>query len=272
MRVGDKIAPLHHPIFKPANLPDFLAVARKEGLMGHIKEKIADGRVLELVEQMLQAGVMESAKGWQPTDKGTPQGAVVSPLLSNIYLDGLDWKMARNGIEMVRYADDFILLCRSQQAAQEAMEQVQRWVEENGLQLHPSKTRLVNASLAGGFDFLGYHFERGMKWPRKKSMDKLKETIRQKTRRTEGRSMRTVCEDLSRTLRGWFGYFKHGKANVFANIDAYVRGRLRSILRKRNKKKGRGRGSDHQRWPNAYFHTLGLYSLKQAHAVVCRSS
>ena len=271
MRVGDKIAPLHHPIFKPANLPDFLAVARKEGLMGHIKEKIADGRVLELVEQMLQAGVMESAKGWQPTDKGTPQGAVVSPLLSNIYLDGLDWKMAENGIEMVRYADDFILLCRSQQEAQEAMEQVQRWVEENGLQLHPTKTRLVNASLAGGFDFLGYHFERGMKWPRKKSMDKLKERIRQKTRRTDGRSMRTICEDLSRTLRGGFGYFKHGKANVFESVDAYVRGRLRRILRKRNKKKGRGRGSDHQRWPNAYFTPMGLYSLKQAHAVVCRS-
>jgi len=137
--------------------------------------------------------------------------------------------------------------------------------------LHPSKTRLVNASLAGGFDFLGYHFERGMKWPRKKSMDKLKERIRQKTRRTDGRSMRTICEDLSRTLRGGFGYFKHGKANVFESVDAYVRGRLRRILRKRNKKKGRGRGSDHQRWPNAYFTPMGLYSLKQAHAVVCRS-
>ena len=240
--------------------------------MRRIKEKIADGRVLELVEQMLHAGVMESAKGWQPTEQGTPQGAVVSPLLSNIYLNALDWKMARSGFEMVRYADDFIVLCRSQQEAQEAVEQVQHWVEENGLKLHPIKTRLVDASLAGGFDFLGYHFERGMKWPRRKSMDKLKESIRQKTRRTEGRSMRTICEDLSRTLRGWFGYFKHSKANVFGRIDGYVRGRLRSILRKRINKKGRGRGGDHQRWPNAYFTTMGLYSLKQAHCVVCRSS
>jgi RNA-directed DNA polymerase len=254
-----------------ADLKGYFDSIPQEGLMERIKEKIADGRVLKLVEQMLHAGVMESAKGWQPTDKGTPQGAVVSPLLSNIYLDGLDWKMARDGYEMARYADDFIILCRSQQEAQEALEQVQRWVEENGLQLHPTKTRLVNASIAGGFDFLGYHFERGMKWPRKKSMDKLKETIRQKTRRTEGRSMRTICEDLSRTLRGWFGYFKHSKANVFGSVDAYVRGRLRSILRKRNKKKGRGRGSDHQRWPNAYFTTMGLYTLKQAHAVACRS-
>jgi RNA-directed DNA polymerase len=90
-------------------------------------------------------------------------------------------------------ATHLIVLCRSQQQAQEALEQVQYWAEENGLKLHPIKTRLVDASLAGGFDFLGYHFERGMKWPRKKSMDKLKESIRQKTRRTEGRSMRTIC-------------------------------------------------------------------------------
>ncbi len=240
--------------------------------MDRIREKIADGRVLDLVEQMLHAGVMDSAKGWQPTEQGTPQGAVVSPLLSNIYLDGLDWQMARNGFEMVRYADDFIVLCRSQEQAQEALEQVRRWVEENGLTLHPIKTRLVDASRAGGFDFLGYHFERGMKWPRRKSMDKLKDTIRSKTRRTDGRSLCAICEDLSRTLRGRFEYFKHSKANVFGPIDAYTRGRLRSILRKRRKKKGRGRGTDHRRWPNAYFSAAGLFSLKQAHAVACRSS
>ena len=172
---------------------------------------------------------------------------------------------------MVRYADDFIVLSRTQEQAQEALERVKDWVEANGLKLHPIKTRLVDASLAGGFDFLGYHFERGMKWPRKKSMDKLKDTIRKKTRRTDGRSMRAICEDLSRTLRGWFEYFKHSKANVFEPLDGYMRGRLRSILRKRRKKKGRGRGKDHQCWPNAYFSTMGLYSLKQAHAVVCRS-
>src|SRR6267378_3804181 len=102
--------------------------------------------------------------------------------------------MARRGFEMVRYADDFIVLCRTQEQAQEALERVKRWVEANGLKLHPIKTRLVDASLAGGFDFLGYHFERGMKWPRKKSMDKLKDTIRKKKRRTEGRSMRAICE------------------------------------------------------------------------------
>ena len=255
-----------------ADLKSYFDTIPQEGLMQRIKEKVADGRVLKLLEQMLQAGVMESAKGWQPTDQGTPQGAVVSPLLSNIYLDGLDWQMARNGFEMVRYADDFIVLCRNQEQAQKALEQVRRWVEENGLTLHPIKTRLVDASLAGGFDFLGYHFERGMKWPRKKSMDKLKETIRSKTRRTEGRSMRAICEDLNRSLRGWLEYFKHSKDNVFEPIDGYTRGRLRSILRKRSGKKGRGRGSDHHRWPNAYFSAAGLFSLRQVHVAACRSS
>jgi hypothetical protein len=141
-----------------ADLKSYFDSIPQEGLMERIREKIADGRVLKLVEQMLGAGVMDSVKGWQPTEQGTPQGAVISPLLSNIYLDGLDWQMARNGFEMVRYADDFIVLCRTQEQAQEALERVQRWVEVNGLKLHPIKTRLVDASLAGGFDFLGYHF------------------------------------------------------------------------------------------------------------------
>ena len=255
-----------------ADLKSYFDTIPQERLMDRVREKIADGRVLRLLEQMLQAGVMDSAKGWQPTEQGTPQGAVVSPLLSNIYLDGLDWQMAKGGFEMVRYADDFIVLCSSQQQAQEALERVRGWVEEKGLSLHPIKTRLVDASQAGGFDFLGYHFEQGMKWPRKKSMDKLKDTIRNKTRRTDGRSLKAICEDLNRSLRGWFGYFKHSKANVFESVDGYTRGRLRSILRKRMAKSGRGRGSDNHRWPNAYFTTMGLFSLRQAHHVACQSS
>ena len=269
-RVEELLKSGHHWVVD-ADLKSYFDTIPQEGLMERIREKIADGRVMELVEQMLGAGVMDSAKGWQPTEQGTPQGAVISPLLSNIYLDKLDWQMAQKGFEMVRYADDFIVLCRTQEQAQEALERVKDWVEANGLKLHPIKTRLVDASLAGGFDFLGYHFERGMKWPRNKSMDKLKDTIRKKTRRTQGRCMRAICEDLSRTLRGWYGYFKHSKANVFEQIDGYMRGRLRSILRKRRKKKGLGRGKDHQRWPNVYFTTMGLYSLKQAHRMECRS-
>jgi RNA-directed DNA polymerase len=255
-----------------ADLKSYFDTIPQDRLMGRIREKIADGRVLKLLEGMLQAGVMDSAKGWQPTEAGTPQGAVISPLLSNIYLDDLDWQLARRGYQMVRYADDFIVLCRTEEEAQEALELSKRWVEENGLRLHPIKTRLVDASRAGGFDFLGYHFERGMKWPRKKSMDKLRESIRSKTRRSDGRSMRIICADLNRTLRGWFEYFKHSKRNAYESVDGYTRGRLRSILRKRLGKKGRGRGIDHHRWPNSYFTTVGLFSLTQAHALACRSS
>jgi RNA-directed DNA polymerase len=240
-------------------------------LMERIGQKIADGRVLSLIESMLKAGVMEAAKGWQPTESGTPQGAVISPLLSNIYLDPLDWLMAQSGYEMVRYADDFILLCVSESQAQAALEKVREWVTKEGLTLHPEKTRIVEASRPGGFDFLGYHFERGMKWPRKKSMDRFKDTIREKTRRSQGRSMTKICQDLNRSLRGWFEYYKHSKATAFEAVDGYIRGRLRSILRARTRRRGKAQGPDHQKWPNAYFTAMGLISLKQAHQAACRS-
>ena len=240
-------------------------------LMERIGQKVADGRVLLLIESMLKAGVMEAAKGWQPTESGTPQGAVISPLLSNIYLDPLDWLMAQSGYEMVRYADDFILLCESQSQAQAALEKVRQWVTNEGLTLHPEKTRIVEAGRPGGFDFLGYHFERGMKWPRKKSMDRFKDTIRAKTRRSQGRSMTTICQDLNRSLRGWFEYYKHSKATAFEAVDGYIRGRLRSILRARTRRRGKSQGHDHQKWPNAHFTAMGLISLKQAHQAACRS-
>ena len=254
-----------------ADLKSYFDTIPHEQLMERVGEKVADGKVLSLIEGMLQAGVMDTDEGWQATQQGSPQGAVISPLLSNIYLNGLDWKMARKGFEMVRYADDFVVLCSSQEQAQAALEQIRQWVEENGLKLHPSKTRLVDASQRGGFDFLGYHFERGTKWPRKKSLDKLKDTIRSKTRRSSGRNIKAICKDLNRTLKGWFGYFKHSAPHVHESIDGYVRGRLRSILRKQRKGKGRARQTDQYRWPNSYFSAAGLYSLKQAHTAACRS-
>jgi RNA-directed DNA polymerase len=254
-----------------ADLKSYFDTIPQDRLMARIGEKIADGRVLELIETMLQAGVMEGLKDWQPTESGTPQGAVISPLLSNIYLDPLDWLMAKGGYEMVRYADDFIILCKSESQAQEALEKVREWVSKEGLSLHPEKTRIVDASQRGGFDFLGYHFERGMKWPRKKSMARFKDTIRGKTRRRQGRSMKRICEDLNRTLRGWFEYFKHSKANTFSTVDSYIRGRLRNILRRQAHKKGRAAGTDHKKWPNAHFTVLGLMSLKEAHYAACQS-
>src|SRR5438552_14407557 len=141
--------------------------------------------------------------------------------------------MAKNGREMVRYADDFVILCTSQQEAEEALAEVQRWMEQAGLTLHPTKTRIVNATVTGGFDFLGYHFERGYRWPRQKSLGKFKETIRQKTGRVRPGSLKTIIEEVNRSLSGWFEYFRHSVANIFQREDQWVRQRLRSILRKR---------------------------------------
>ena len=235
-----------------------------------VEEKVSDGRVIEVLKAMLSQKVMETAKSWMP-EEGTPQGAVISPLLSNIFLDPLDQKMAQTGVEMVRYADDFVILCRSEAEAKEALEEVRRWTAQAGLTLHPEKTRIVNADGRGGFDFLGYHFERGLRWPRRKSLDKLKDTIRRKTKRTNGNSLQAIIEDVNRTLVGWFEYFKHSHKTTFPPLEGWIRMRLRSILRKRSKRQGRGRGRDHQRWPNPYFAAHGLYSLVTARARICQS-
>src|SRR6185295_13930406 len=232
-----------------ADLKSYFDTIPHEGLLALVKERVADGRVMALVERFLQAGVMEESKGWRPTEQGTPQGGVISPLLANIYLNPLDRQMAAKGWEMVRYADDFVILCGSQAEAQGALAQVSAWVKEAGLTLHPEKTRVVDARAPGGFDFLGYHFEGGMKWPREKSLKKLKERVREKTSRLEGRSLSQIVTDVNRSLRGWYEYFQHSKANVFTNVDGYVRRRLRSMLRWRLDGRGKGIGAAHQRWP-----------------------
>ena len=244
-----------------ADLKSYFDSIPQDKLMAAVSEHVADGRILELIQKFLKQGVMESGKGWSPTDTGTPQGAVLSPLLANIYLNPLDHLMAKQGWQMVRYADDFVILCESQEEAQRALEAVSQWVGQAGLTLHPTKTRIVDASQPGGFDFLGYHFERGMKWPRKKSLDKFKEAIRAKTQRTRTDSMKTIIEEVNRSIGGWMEYFKHSIRHTFPPLDGWVRQRLRSIQRKRHKGSGRGRGRDHQRWPNAYFAELGLISL-----------
>ena len=244
-----------------ADLKGYFDSIPQDKLLQAVEKKIADGRVLRLLEKYLQQGVLESGRDWQPTGQGTPQGAVISPLLANIYLDPLDQQMAGRGREMVRYADDFIILCRSQAEAQEALAEVAAWVNEAGLVLHPQKTRIVNASQPGGFDFLGWHFERGWKWPREKSVTRFKEVLRDQTPRTDGRSLPMIIGGLNRRLRGWSGYFAGGNGDPYTRLDQWLRMRLRSILRKRERRKGRGRGLDHQRYPNACFAELGLISL-----------
>jgi RNA-directed DNA polymerase len=240
-----------------------------ERLMELVNKHIADGRVLGLIEAFLKAGVMGEVESWEP-EEGTPQGGVISPLLANIYLDPLDWLVAGNGLQMVRYADDMVVLCHGAQEAQRAMELIGRWMRDAGLQLHPEKTRIVDMRKAGShFDFLGYRFWRTRKGKigrliRPKSIKKLKATLKPQTRRANGQSMKAIIEKIQPVLRGWYGYFKHARTDVLKEIDGWVRNRLRAILRKRKKHRGRARGRDYHRWPNRYFDTLGLFSLEAA--------
>jgi RNA-directed DNA polymerase len=249
-----------------ADLKSYFDTIPHDRLMKHVEARIADGRVLSLITEYLNAGVLDTMNGWQPTERGTPQGAVISPLLANIYLNSLDHHMAALGFEMVRYADDFVVLCASREEAERALVVVQQWVADNGLTLHPDKTRVMDASQRGGFDFLGYHFERGYCWPSRRSLGKFKDAVRHATRRTNGQSLATIVAVLNPKLRGWYGYFCHSHWTTFGGLDGWVRMRLRSVLRKRHGRRGRGCGTDQQRWPNAYFHALGLYSLELSHA------
>jgi len=156
-----------------ADLKSYFDTIPHAALLARVKAKVVDSRILELVEQFLKQGVMEEVKGWSPTTVGTPQGGVISPLLANLYLDALDWKLHFGGWELVRYADDFVILCRTQAQAEEVLGVVRHWCDEAGLQLHPEKTRVVDMSEPGGFDFLGYHFEGTARWPREKSLARL---------------------------------------------------------------------------------------------------
>ena len=238
-------------------------------LRARVQSKVRDARVLALLDAFLQQPILEGLAQWT-VEEGTPQGAVVSPLLANLYLDPLDHAVAAAGYEMVRYADDFVILCRTAEEAQQALALVQRWTAAAGLRLHPTKTHLVDMQQPGGFDFLGYHFERDYRWPRTKSLRKLKDAVRQKTRRTHGHSLASIIADLNRTLRGWFEYFKHSHG-IFGVLDAWIRMRLRSLLRWRERRRGRARGRDSQRWPNAFFATQGLYSFADARALYRQS-
>ena len=252
-----------------ADLKSYFDTIPQERMLAKVRCRVADGRIIELLEGYLRAGVMESGKGWQPTEAGTPQGAVISPLLANLYLNELDHQMAQSGMEMVRYADDFVVLCRSEAEAREALAQIQLWVEEAGLQLHPTKTRVVNAAEPGGFDFLGYHFERyrdgsGKKWPRKKSLWKLRQAIREKTGRLRSDSLETIITEINPTLKGWYAYFRASLPSALAGVDGWVRRRLRSIVRSRRGRRGISKGRENAELTNQWFAARGLFSLVEA--------
>ena len=241
-------------------------------LLADIGQYVADGRVMGLLEAFLKQDILEGLARWTP-DQGSPQGAVISPLLANIYLHPVDVAMGKAGYEMIRYADDLVVMCRSEAEAHRALDFLRQLATGRGLVLHPEKTRLVDVSVAGeGFDFLGYHFERGTRWPREKSMRKVKDAIRVKTGRSNGHSLSYIIDDVNRTLCGWFEYFKHSHKWTFPAMDQWIRRRLRSIMRRRKRLKGISRGLDHRRWPNEFFREHGLYSLVEAHRTLLQSS
>jgi RNA-directed DNA polymerase len=241
-------------------------------LKERIEEHISDGRLLELLAGWLRQDIVKGLERWTPTG-GTPQGAVISPLLANLYLHPLDERMGRLGYRMVRYADDFVILCQSVEQAQSAMEEVATWIKANGLTLNADKTHLGDCRIEGqGFEFLGYRFEAGRRWVRDKSRQGFKDKIREKTRRTCGASMTRIIADLTPMIRGWYGYFKHADRREFPRLDGFIRRRLRAILRKQEKRPGFGRcHADHKRWPNAYFAGLGLFTMTEAHMTASQS-
>jgi len=246
-----------------ADLESYFDTIPHARLINRVEERISDGRVLALVRAFLDQDVLRGMERWTPM-AGTPQGAVISPLLANIYLHPLDEVMASRGYRMVRYADDFVVLCRSREEAAAALEVIRQWVAENGLRLSPSKTHLGDCRQPGeGFEFLGYRFEGGQRWVRKKSLDRFKDKIRAKTGRTRGDSLQRIITGLNRTLRGWFEYFKHAHPYHFKALNGFIRRRLRALLFKQKKKRsGFGRNQTaHRLWPNDFFAQAGLLDL-----------
>jgi len=264
LRVVDGLVKSGHWFVVDADLQSYFDTIPKDRLLERLKERISDGRVLDLVEAWLNQDIVAECKRWTPV-AGTPQGAVISPLLANLYLHPLDALMASHGLSMVRYADDFVVLCDSMEKAQEALALIQAFASENGLTLHPGKTHIGDCRIVGqGFEFLGYRFEAGRRLVRKKSILNLRDKVRAKTKRTNGQSLARTIEALNPTLKGWFAYFKHATHGL-KDVDAFVRRRLRAMLARQAKRRSCGAcRNDRISWPNAFFATAGLFTLDTA--------
>ena len=255
-----------------ADIKGYFDTIPHDKLMKLVERKISDGRVLKLIHGFLKQNIMEELKVWTP-ESGSPQGGVISPLLANIYLDPLDKLMENESFKMIRYADDFVIMCRTREEAERASTLVENWMTDAGLTLHPDKTGVVDMhDISSEFEFLGYRFWRTRtngrltRSPRNKSLKKLKDAIRLRTKRCNGYSMEVIIKSITPTLKGWFEYFKHSIKYTFTDIDGWIRRRLRGILRKRRKRRGISKGkADNKRWPNTYFEELGFFSLKVAH-------
>lgn len=241
------------------DLKSYFDTIPHDRLLTELRKYVADSRVTGLVEQFLQADILDGMESWQPSS-GAPQGAIISPLLSNLYLNELDHLVAASGYEMTRYADDLVIQCRTREEAESALALVAAWTTERGLTLHPTKTKIVHVD-EDGFEFLGYRFIKHRRFPRSKSLKKFKDAVREKTRRNQGQSLQAIIANLNRTVRGWYEYFKHSWRTTFIGLDQWIRGRLRSLLRRRAKRKGRAGLRESFEFPNRFFADQRLFNL-----------
>ena len=271
LREVDRLLKAGYTQVVDADLASYFDTIPHAPLMAQVGERVSDGRLLQLIEAFLHQDIVKGMQRWTPTG-GTPQGAVISPLLANLYLHPLDCAMRESGYQMVRYADDFVVLCHTAEEARAGLAEVQAWMQANGLTLNLDKTHVGDCREEGqGFDFLGYRFEAGQRWVRRKSLTAIRDRIRAKTGRTRGDSLACIIAELNPMLQGWYGYFQHAHPWTFSGMDGFVRRRLRSLRRKQQKRPGTGRTlADHHRWPNAFFAELGLFTMTEAHALASR--